>query len=76
MVERDLVALEVAAPFPEDFIDPCLTESLKPVEEGDFCDPKRQGGGDVFEEFEDVFAVFGGKSKALIAVIKIMEGLV
>jgi hypothetical protein len=76
MIESDLVALEVPAPFPEGFIDSCLTESFKLVEEGDFCGPLRRGGVDVFEEFEDVFAVFGDKGKALIAVAKIMEGLI
>ncbi len=75
MIKGDLIALEVAISFPGDFIDSGLTEGFKTVEEGDFGGPHGRGMVNVLEELQDVFAVFRHESKALVAVIEIVERL-
>lgn len=76
MVKSDLVALEVSVFFPSDFINSCLPEGFKSVDQGNLRGPKRRSMVDVLEKLQDVFAVFGDESKALIAVVEVVKGLI
>jgi hypothetical protein len=71
-----LISFKVALLLPAHSFKAVRSKRLKVVEKRNFRQSPWHGGVGVFEEFEDVFFVFGDKGVALVAAVEVMERLI